>query len=225
MTINEAEKCKLIDKIRKVLALTENTNKNEAENAMLMAQKLLAENNMTIQDISPEEKKKHVLNSAVKVARRFSWWKIKLSLIIAKNFKCYTYRSKIKYINTKMCFIGLEEDVEIATDVFNYAVEVIKINYKRYIRENGYTNTRGVKNEYILGFLDGLRDKFNEQINKNNWALVIIKDPIVDEEYKKLKVREIKSTLNIQLNRNSDDREAGYKQGKNFEYISGSLEA
>lgn len=57
------EKSNIIEKVRKLLAHKENPNKNEAENAMLLAQKLMMKNNLQITDINTQSINKIVVDN------------------------------------------------------------------------------------------------------------------------------------------------------------------
>src|SRR3972149_1093942 len=175
----------LISKIQKVLALANNNpSAEEGQTAMLLAQKLMMENNITISDISIGEiKTKEVVDQAVEESKMSSWWHQNLAVIIAENFKCTTYISRSHRVGiTSIKFVGLKNDVEMARQVYLYAVETVSYNSIKYVSSNKTRiSTRGMKNQYILGFLSGLRAKFAEQVKNNNWGLILVKDPAVQD--------------------------------------------
>ncbi|MDF9408503.1 hypothetical protein L7E55_09055 [Pelotomaculum isophthalicicum JI] len=71
------------------------------------------------------------------------------------------------------------------------------------------------KNDYIIGFLNGLRDKFKEQVESKGYALVLVKDALVVKavEDKKLKSGR---TSRIVMAGSTGAREAGYREGRKF---------
>lgn len=216
----------IIEKIQKVLALASNNpSAEEGQTAMLLAQKMMAENNISMSDVSVTEiKTKEVVDQVVDSSRRMSWWQNHLGGIIADNFKCGIYINKNRREGTtNIKFVGLKNDVELAKQIYLYAVEVISHNYKEYVRKNSDRMfTKGIKNQYILGFLEGLKEKFSEQIKNNTWGLVLVKDQLVDKALKDLNLRKAgKTTINI--NGNELDRYNGYRDGKSFNLISGKL--
>ncbi len=102
---------KLISKIQKVLELANNNpSVEEGQTAMLLAQKLMIENNITMSDVSITEiKTKEVVNQAVEESKVSSWWHQNLAVIIAENFKCKTYISRSHRIGiTSIKFVGLK---------------------------------------------------------------------------------------------------------------------
>ena len=216
----------IIIKIQKVLALASNNPSiEEGQNAMLMAQKMMLENNITMSDVSISEiQTKEAVDQTILSNSRSSWWHQNLAPIIADNFKCFMYRNRNRISGiTSIKFVGLKDDVETAKNVYLYAIEVISYNYRKYVNENkDRISTIGIKNQYILGFLDGLKDKFAEQVKNNSWGLMIVKDPIVKEAYDKLHLKSA-GRRTIMTNGNEQDRLNGYRDGKNFQPISGSL--
>jgi hypothetical protein len=220
----------IINKIKKVLAYTSNTNANEACNAMLLAQKMMIENNLSISDIVISEiKTKEVVNETVLVTRRSSWWHSSLANIISDNFKCGVYINRNRRDGlTNIKYVGLKEDVVLAKCVYLYAIEVItqkSIKHMQdvYMKSTYYGTIKGAKNEYIFGFLEGLKAKYAEQVKQNNWGLVIVKDPVVDGVIKNLHLKK-GGKRTVITNGNDRDKSAGYTDGKSFQFVSGKLE-
>ncbi len=215
----------IITKIQKVLALaTNNPSIEEGQTAMLSAQKIMLENNTSMSAVDEKIKTKEVINQPILETKMSKWWHQHLAVIISDNFKCGVYIRRKKSIGiTSIRFVGLKNDVETAKQVYLYAVEVISYNCKKYVLQNSdRISNKGIKNQYILGFLDGLKSKFVEQIKNNNWGLVIVKDPVVDSALKDLNLKK-GGRRNITTNGNEQDRLNGYKDGKNFNVISGKL--
>jgi hypothetical protein len=180
---------KLIDKIQKLLALSESSNENEAQAAMLKAQQLLIKHKLSIREV----KEFRIYNSEIKdkvskITFTKAKWKANLASLIANNFGCYYY-FKTKGTHT-ITFFGREEDVIVCNIVLEYAVDCInsvvkKLRYQ-YIK-NGYS-TKGLENDYAIGFIKGMNMKFEEQKQKNKeWGLVLVKDSQVIEAYENKK--------------------------------------
>jgi hypothetical protein len=142
---------KVIDKVKKLLALTDSPYADEAEAAMLKAQELLLKHGLSISDIQiNEEPAKEVVDEKVLAGRsKISWWEKILSGIIGDNFRCVAYYRRNE---PNVYFIGLKEDVEVAKEVLSYAVIVIRHLSSQYVKANKVfcQNERKLKNDYIL---------------------------------------------------------------------------
>lgn len=206
----------VLSKVKKLLTVAEGSNyKQEAQNAMLKAQEFILKHNLTIEDIEFKEDKKEVVDESAAESSRMSWYWKRIMVIIGDNFRCKAYRSKGRI--SKVCFIGLKEDVKIAKEIFNYAINTVETcakNYTAKYKRPGL-NITGIKNDYIQGFINGLKDKFKEQVESKGFALMLVKDDAVIERIeKKGLVKDHRSSHRI--NRDQEARQAGYQQGRNF---------
>lgn len=208
---------KLLEKIQKLLALSESSNIYEAESAMLKAQELLAKHKLSLQEVKTykvfsgdiKEKKSNVTFTKGK-------WKSRLAETIAVNFGCYHF-FKTRHTHT-ITFFGREEDVIVCNIVLEYAVSIIAKEVKRlrsqYLRY-GYS-TKGLENDYAMGFIEGIKKKFEEQKQNNNgWALVLVRDSEVVEAYSNKKFNRSIDT-NIQFQGYDEAFQQGYEEGNRF---------
>lgn len=146
---------------------------------MLKAQQLMAENNLTMEVFQNQETQKKEVSEVWVQGGQNCNWAIQLASILSKNFRCNVLRGA----GYGLLFIGLKEDVDICIQVYNFASHTLDQNMKklrRQYRKPGLS-TEGISGDYAQGFLNGLRDKFNEQVEKNNWGLVLVKDNAVVE--------------------------------------------
>jgi len=159
-----------------------------------------------------EEKEDNVSKILIDESQRVVWWKGTLAMIIADNFRCVAYKSR-----SGIHLIGLEEDIAIATEVYNYAVRIIDVQSKKFAKNHSYlagTATQ-IKNDFITGFLNGLRDKFKEQVKSQNYGLVLIKSNAVIKAVEEMKFRKAQRSK-VSMGGDISARQAGYQQGKNF---------
>lgn len=208
---------KIIEKIQKLLALSESSNIHEAELAMLKAQELLVKHKLSlkevkefkIEDSAIQEKRTNVTFTKAK-------WKANLASLIADNFGCYLY-FKTRGTNT-ITFLGREEDVTVCNIILEYALDCIdsavkKLKYQ-FIREG--SSTKGLENDYALGFIKGIKQKFEEQKKANQeWGLVLVKDKEVTEAYNRIKFNR-KVNTNINYQGHIEAYEKGVKDGNRF---------
>lgn len=216
----------IIEKVSKLLTRAENNPfAGEAQACMLKAQALMVEYNLSMDDITGCTGSKEVVEGDLTGYGRQAWWKQSLSVIIARNFRCKSLKQANHAAQSKLFLLGLKEDVEIARSVFEFAVEAIHFHsgqYLKEVRKKGIP-TRGIKNTYILGFITGLKDQFAEQVNKNEWGLVLVVDPVVTEAYERLN-RKKGRRCKIKVAEHEEAREKGYLAGKNFNTPTGRLE-
>lgn len=208
---------KIIEKIKKLLALSESSNENEAQLSLLKAQELLVKHKLSLKEVREFK----VYNSEIKEKRSNvsftkAKWKAKLGRLIAENFGCYMYYKTHR--TQTITFFGREEDIIICTIVLEYAIDSInsKVRRLRYqYSKDGYS-TRGVENDYALGFISGLAEKFEEQKRKNQeWGLILVKDKEVTEAHENIK---FKGSINTstKFQGHDDAYYEGQDDGKQF---------
>lgn len=216
---------KLLAKIHNLFKLAEgNSNENEAQNAMLKAQQLMAENGIERSEIHKVLKPKEVLSEHITEVGRLSWWEKSLSMIIAKNFRCEIYVHKVCSGGT-IVFLGLKDDVQLAKMVFNFASLAIQndtVKFVKQFKKQYVVYNVGIKNDFINGWLKGLDAKYKDQVDKNGWGLILVKDPLVQQELKKIHLRKgQKSSVNSGHNNNAYGK--GFENGNKFNSPVGAL--
>ena len=140
MTVSGDEKKKILDKVRKLFALSKSCNENEAALATQRAKEMLEKYNLTISDVEVNEIIENIFDvGSVSVET----WLMNLSAYISEGFDVGVYRVKgnretnRRYARTsKIVFIGTDIDVTIANYVFEYLIGVIK-----NLADDYYNNT------------------------------------------------------------------------------------
>lgn len=167
---------KILDKIKKLLALSKSPNEHEAQAAMLKAQELMAKYGMTVEESVETE---ITYTSTIAETSGNATFRAPLGSIIAKNFRCEVFLS-----GGCISFYGRSEDVPICKEVFEYAYKTIKkLGTKRYneAKKAGY-ETRGFYTQYQTAFLLALKNAFEKQCT----ALMIVTPPDVKENFSKM---------------------------------------
>lgn len=164
---------KLVEKIKKLLALAgNNPSAEEAKAAMLKAQRLMAENNISMEAVDevPEDE---IINEYV-TSTPTTPFASALALIISKNFRCEVLLvSRFGYR-----FFGHKNDVELAKTIFQFAYKAMdkgRTKIRAKYREMGL-DTKGIAPDYCYGFIRGLDEGFKKQVAENCWALVVVPD-------------------------------------------------
>lgn len=218
----------ILRKIKKALILAKNNSfVHESQTALLLAQKLMLEHGITATEVKEMQvDKKEVLHSDITPFGRTPWWKKSLGSIIAENFRCSIYIQRVGKKN-RLIFLGLQEDVEIASEVYRYAEASLQYHAWEYCRSiKNRIKTRKVHNRYrnkfILGYLTGLRSKFKEQVQRHGWGLVLMKDALIIAEEEKMNMP-IKKSKSPALSRSEDAFQKGFVKGRRFEKPTGLL--
>lgn len=209
---------KILSRVQKLLALATSSNENEAQAAMLKAQELMMKHGLEMTDLESSETQQD--REVVKeMGDDFisAPWKRQLVHIVADNFRCksffYNYKGKLRAV-----FMGLKEDAMVAKAVYAFALKDIdKGMYRTYrkFRDSG-KDAKGVRGDYVTGYLKGLTEKFWEQIDKNSWGLVVVTPPEVTKEYDAMIFAQFKSNAKTSRQGNSEAAATGYSDGKSF---------
>ena len=213
----EAEKIK--DKIKKLLALSgDNANQSESESALLKAQELLLKYKIEMNELSDKTEVKIVKKASAHTVNTV--WEKELAGIIAENFRCMMfYKNDIHRASSKLCvFFGEEDDAEVAFELFEFAVVWLAKTSAKYatMMRNKHNITKGVKQDYIVGFLAGLRDKFKAQV-ASKYALVVVVPQSVKEEYSKISLKKANFSHTIRVHGSKQARDDGYQSGRTFQ--------
>lgn len=171
---------KIIRRVTKLLSLSENnSNEEEAQSAFLMAQRLMLENDLSMSEIEVYSgKERPIEKGKVTIHKKLFWWERELAIIMSKNFRVKNYLNWKKASNSNkkgaICFMGYESDVKLAKEMYILSYEAILHYSNKYVEiyyeDKGIYRERSitmqVKNSYMVGFLQGLERKFDEQVQK-----------------------------------------------------------
>lgn len=124
---SEKERAKILDRIRKLQAVANNSSyPEEADTALRMAANYMKQYDLSLSDVELSE----VLQSDIctefvdRKVRSQETWERHLCMAVARLFDCKTYLSS-RYIDdgtkeqTVMCFAGYKEDVSMCLCMFN----------------------------------------------------------------------------------------------------------
>lgn len=167
---------KMLDKVRKLLALAgNNPSEKEAQAAALKAQKLIAQYNLVLPQDCGE---KFIYKLVQAVHSNNEGYRKPLAVAIAENFRC-----KAIMVGNTVNFFGREADAEACVATFNYLYKVSHntgLRMEREARKNG-ESTHGVANSYWRGFIIGIKDALGEQSK----ALAIVVPEDVKDNFNK----------------------------------------
>lgn len=185
------------EKIKKLLALAESPNENEARDALLKARELMAKNKLSEQDLGVEEVGlNHIICEDVKwTTDSGNVWVTDLCKVIAENYACTTawnhYKGKRTYT---LKVTGIGEDAEICAEAIKYAYKYTMNAIKVLQRKRRESDPKAVANSYAKGFILGLELMFEEQKDDHpEWALMVVTPQEVQDYTQTLSERNVRS--------------------------------
>lgn len=200
----------ITEKVRKLLALSSNNpNENEAIAAALKAQELMAEYDLTIEQVKDKPESREIVEAVYRHTGKHEMkkWKYGLATIIGNNFRCKVFM----YGCEEVVFYGYEEDAKIALQVFSYLYEAgnrLAVKYYNQCRkERKYT--KGVMNTYLAGFRQGISSVLEEQCKA---LMIITPQEVIDKFNEKTSGWKTK-TVSTTISKNSAAFENGKKDG------------
>lgn len=198
---------KIIEKIKNLLDLSRNNpNENEAMAAALKAQELMAKYHVDVRDVEGEELTEEIVRKQVVVGKGDKW-KFMLSTIVAKNFCCKVYSLG----NDTIVFYGYEKDAEIASRVFEFLFKtgnkLADRCYYEYYKKG--KPTKGIKNQYLFGFCDGVKEILDRQCT----ALLIVTPKEVEESFKEMTKHMKSRTSRMTMQQDAHAYEKGLREG------------
>lgn len=174
---------KILDRIRKLFALSTSPNEAEATAALEKAHELLRQYNLDIAQLSAEEESEIVEEPCLDGSRLPNWKKILVIHVTRENF-CETYQKfdRVAYgyqrISKYYTFqiIGKPHNVVVAKEMLNYLFAAIDRLGRRY--------PGSVRNSYKAGVVSTLIERIHEASQKEstdptNRALVVAEKALI----------------------------------------------
>jgi hypothetical protein len=203
----------VISKISKLLALANGkANEHECEAAVLAAHKLLAKYNISMEEVEAIDNEADQIDFKLFTTGNGKAWKYRLAEIISSNFRCkhFFYGRKI------IAFYGYETDAKAAKEVFAFLFKMI---HRLADREVHRRYARGEKPEgtyrwFVIGFLDGLKAKLDEQ---SKALMIVISKEVLDQytefskDFRKIKTDRDHTKMDFDSEAYVNGREEGSK--------------
>lgn len=170
-------KDRVLQRIKDLFALgdpSRNNSDEEAKTAMLIAQKMMAKYDISIEEVNGAEEEEKYSHEMCEHKWDYAY-RVPLASILAENFRCMLYMQ-----GKRIVFMGHPSDAKICKATFEFAYQFI-MKRGNSIYNRRYTMgqpTKGVFNSYAHGFLTGLKSAFDVQCKA--LAIVTPKD-VIDE--------------------------------------------
>ena len=165
-SLTEIEKTSsVMTKIKKLLALSESSNMNESQSALLKARQLMREYNVSERENSHEK----IYRVALTKYKSYTADIRVISEIVKKITNVWVLLSQGYSTNTLYAH-GTKTECEIADYMFDYLKRELEYLYKKEKKENNLSY--GAKKSFYLGVLDEMRNHFSSQETHNDWGLI-----------------------------------------------------
>lgn len=169
---------KLMDRIRKLLALAgNNPNREEAQLALCKAQEMLVAQGLGLRDLDQEEESPSAQWFG-EVGASCPPWLGALCCLIAENFRCEAITfARGRKRRLRIC--GLPQDLEVALYVMHAAEGVAEREWQIFKKSNELARGKARKNSFMLGFRDGLREAFALNVERHSFLPSLIVPAVV----------------------------------------------
>lgn len=141
----------LVEKINKILALSQSSNENEAAVAAEKAAKLLAEHHLSLTEVE-REGVEEITEEVVERTGRYITWKMLLLAGVASANGCQAMRHKQ---TGKMRLVGKQTSIIVSCNLYNYLVATIN----RLAREQ-----KGKGRSFIYAFKLGCATRLRQRL-------------------------------------------------------------
>ncbi|NOR71609.1 MAG: DUF2786 domain-containing protein [Methylomarinum sp.] len=123
---------KIIEKIKKCLALSKSSNAHEAANALRQAQNMMEKHR--ISDLDVEVANATEKNTKASAQQKPSQWEASLASMVGGAFSCKTIFARGIFNNAQWRFIGTGTTPELATYAFDVLLRQLKKDRRHYIK-------------------------------------------------------------------------------------------
>jgi len=182
-----------IDKIKKLLALSQSNNENEAAVALAQAMKLAAAHGLEIKDIEASGSEQIEREDIGKFKSSIPQWEKILAANLAHVFGCRLIHSYSRVWLTgrrvsKMVAVGFATDVKIFTYVHAYLLQTLKRLTKEKLARHMHGRSAKIQRSFLLGgtwaVLENAEKVFRREATPEEnqlYALVLKRGGLVDK--------------------------------------------
>jgi hypothetical protein len=209
-------RARVIEKVRKLLALSTSSNQHEAALAAAHAQRLLAEHNLTMSEL--EGREEGAGEVVLEVAKTVPKWLSALFATVANGFDCFPIVTSTESCS-RLRFIGVGEDPAVACCTLQYLMQELRRLATTYLRASeaaqgrlSASDRQRVRSSYLLGGVQGVRQALaaqKAQTPTTSTALVPVKDALI-KQYRDQQI----GAVRMQRTRRSTVFSAAFEQGR-----------
>ncbi len=204
--MTETGKAKVIDKIRKLLALGQSPNENEASNAMAKAMALAMEYELDLSDVEQTKEVNSIGElSLTGVRSGIAHWERNLMNGVCRSLNCKALRSRTTNMRgtarQEWFCIGGESDSIVVQFLYSYLKEALHTLSDIHMKGLDFYNNnqrKKYRESYMLGatatVLNKVHDKYVQEVPQTEavTALMVRKDTAVDNYLESIGCKTIK---------------------------------
>ncbi|MFS9370404.1 DUF2786 domain-containing protein [Streptococcus infantis] len=217
---------KIIEKIQNLLELAYDApNDEEGQTALLMAQRLMVKHNLSMNDLTNSKTQKDIGETIGTWEYRLPWWQEKLAGILGENFRCKTIRRRLPEDGiTQIIFFGYQSDAEFCSKVYEGAILYLKYRLKRLFPTVSRARWKDYKKSYLLGFLNGIDQRFQDQAQSSEEFGLMVKIPaeVLEEQHRRMGSLNNR-TINVKVDVDYEAYIAGFENAKETSLLSEEL--
>lgn len=205
---------RVIERVRKLLALSNSSNEHEAALAAAHAQRLLAEHNLAISEL--EMREEGAGEAELTVARTVPKWLSSLFAVVAHAFDCMAIVASTADAG-RLRFIGVGKDPAVAACTLQFLMQELRRLASRYLKQQAAdllspAIRRRMRDSYLLGGVQGVQQAMALQkaaTPTTAGALVPVKEALI-RQYSEQHL----GPLRTQRRRRSSVLSSAFNQGK-----------
>lgn len=144
----------ILDKIKKLLRLGASPNAHEAALAMDAAFRLASKHSISINDIDLSEDERRLVAEYLPLGSRLSFDRHMVLSVVNTFFNvcCVLSRGRV-------CFIGTQSDIAIATYVYEFLVTTVRRQAKKFASQFPRKISATRRKSFVAGFIYGITSK------------------------------------------------------------------
>ena len=200
---------KIIDKIKKLLALSTSSNEHEAALAMKNANRLLMEHNLSMSDVT-EVDLGNIVENEVLSPQMITPWKLTLLNTVMRLNNCQIILNSHgvygKGGKRSVVAIGKEHNIMVSVAMYEYLLTTLK----RMAKQAGLSNSRMFEDGFTHAVCEKINDIITERNKKQNefdtqcTALVVVESAAVQkfikEKHSNLETKNMRTSITDRQN-------------------------
>lgn len=160
------DRAKILDKIKKCLALSKSPNEHEAAAALRQAQKLMERNGITEKELGTVGYTSATIDLPVQAGKKVPLYIASFFNLIKRAFGVQPFVTRTQRVSDRsftVIYYGPEHRVMLAEYAHDVVWRAMSRGWDAHLKENPcLKGERGARTGYYMGWLEAVRDKIEE---------------------------------------------------------------